>query len=48
MAIGILTKSLGLGGLADRTVEIRDYFESETDYEIIKDISAKLKDIKQR
>jgi len=48
MAIGILTKSLGLGGLADRTVEIRDYFESETDYEIIKDISSKLKDIKKR
>jgi hypothetical protein len=48
MATGILTKSLGLGGLADRAGEIRDFFEAEIDYEIIKDISAKLKDIKQR
>jgi hypothetical protein len=48
MATGILTKSLGLGGLSDRANEIRDYFESETDYEIIKDISASLKDIKPR
>ena len=48
MAIAILTKSLGLGDLSDRTREIRDYFESETDYEIIKDISANLKDIKKR
>jgi len=48
MAAGILTKSLGLGGLSDRAGEIRNYFESETDYEIIKDISAKLMDTKQR
>ena len=48
MVIGILTKNLGLGGLADRSGAIRNYFESETDYEIIKDISANLKDQKQR
>lgn len=48
LATGILTKSLGLSDLSNRASEIRDYFESETDYEIIKDISAELKDIKQR
>ncbi len=48
MAIGVLTKSLGLGRLSDRTHEIRDFFESEIDYEVIKDISANLKEIKSR
>lgn len=48
LAIGILTKSLGLERLSDRTHEIRDFFESGTDYEIIKDIPANLKEIKKR
>ena len=48
IATGVLIKSLGLSILSDRVREIRDYFESETDYEIIKDVSAKVKDIKQR
>ena len=48
MATDILTKSLGLRDLSDHAKKIRDYFESETDYQIIKDSSAKIKDIKKR
>lgn len=48
LAIGVLTKSLGISPLADQVDEIRNQFEAGTDYKIIKDIPQDLKEIKKR
>ena len=48
LAIGILTKSLGLSELSDRIHDIRDYFESGIDYKIINDIPKNMKELKER
>ena len=48
LAIGVLTKRLGLVKLSDRIHDIRDCFENGIDYKIIKDISQNLKELKKR